>query len=130
MDVPVHIDHTNERREDLVHMADVFDCFAGTSAGSILTGALATPHADVPGEPRYFGDMLRTIFTTRGGDLFRSPETNVLEEILIIMLITLPFALGGYIYGYCKYDNPKIIKDLEMYKQLLDDDEKNDIEAL
>jgi hypothetical protein len=97
-------------------MADIFDMFAGTSAGSILTGALGTPHATMEDEPRYFANKIVDIFALRGGDLFKSPENSVWQELLIIFVVTIPFALIGYFIGRYKYDNPRVLKELEIYK--------------
>ena len=47
--VPVYTDYTMEPIEDRVHLSDLFDMFAGTSAGSILTGSYATPHETLEG---------------------------------------------------------------------------------
>ena len=65
--VPHHIDHTGKVREDRIHLADIFDSFAGTSAGSILTGGLATPNPNNKTAPKFYSDKLINIFSTKGG---------------------------------------------------------------
>ena len=52
-DIPV----LTASKKDRVHMTQLFDMFAGASAGSLVTGMLSIPKKNTKnGEPMYWGD--------------------------------------------------------------------------
>jgi len=57
-----------------MHMKDLFDMFAGTSVGSIITGAIVFPPDTVheSKDKEFFSTQLLRIFNERGEKLFKS----------------------------------------------------------
>lgn len=55
-----------------MHMKDLFDMFAGTSVGSIITGALVFPPGTehISKDKEFFSTQLLKIFDERGWLLF------------------------------------------------------------
>ena len=56
-----------------MHMKDLFDMFAGTSVGSIITGAIVFPPDTVheSKDKEFFSTQLLKIFNERGEKLFK-----------------------------------------------------------
>jgi patatin-like phospholipase/acyl hydrolase len=70
-DIPEHKDlQGNIIRK--MHMKDLFDMFAGTSVGSIITGALVFPPETVhfEKEKEFFSTQILKIFNKHGEKLF------------------------------------------------------------
>ena len=112
--IPEHLD-LNGKLIKKMHMKDLFDMFAGTSVGSIITGALVFP----PGteheanDKEFFSTQLLRIFHERGSVLFSSEKMDSGPFYLSYFSVLILFSILGYYWGKKIYDNKKYLAKLE-----------------
>ena len=68
-DIPKHYNKSGVLIEKM-HLTNVFDMFAGTSAGSLITAGLAVPEENDPTEPRFFAEDVGNIFADNVNVMF------------------------------------------------------------
>lgn len=84
-----------------MHMKDLFDMFAGTSVGSIITGAMVFPPEAIHKvkEKEFFSTKLLEIFHDKGDKLFSSQKMNPIAYYLSYFSVLGLFGYLGYKLG-------------------------------
>lgn len=124
--VPKRADWSGKVREDRVHMMDVFDLMGGTSAGSMVTGALATPISVGKKEPKFFADRVTWIFKNKGSQLFLANQTPYFWIFCTTFMTSAALAGIGYGLGWYFYDNQAVIDEFARLERTLRKAQEND----
>ena len=88
-----------------VAFVDMFDYFAGTSTGALMTSALSYPSENDATIPKYNMDDIIEVWKTKGKDLFRPNPGPSAGEIIVWILffvawVGLFYFLGRYFYDW------------------------------
>lgn len=102
----IHTDSAGVVRKDQIHMTDLFDMLAGTSAGSLISSMLSIPIDPVKNQsPKYYGSEFYNIMKTDGGDIFKMQKFSYSNIVLTAFVGSMFMAAVGWLYGDWKYAN-------------------------
>mmetsp|Transcript_4126 Transcript_4126/g.6984 ORF Transcript_4126/g.6984 Transcript_4126/m.6984 type:complete len:154 (-) Transcript_4126:961-1422(-) len=91
-------------------MKDLFNMTAGTSTGSILAAGLAYPSKDseVANTPGFFAADLLSIYSERGGEIFKKKVLGWGSFIFWLLAFTGALGYSGWLLGAHLYDNEEV----------------------
>jgi hypothetical protein len=101
-----------------IQIKELFDQISGTSTGSILAATLGVPNDELSNNSYYASDVI-DFFMTDGPLIFTSNTIN-LGMLWIITIITGLIACRlGYRIGIKFFANPRLRKELHLYKMII-----------
>lgn len=58
--------------------------------------------------------------------LFKTPKSNATLHLIIVISSAIVLAIVGFVWGHFKYDNPKVLNELQVYKDMLENEDDAD----
>ena len=96
-----------------VAFADMFDFFAGTSTGSIITSALSYPSDNDATIPKYYMDDIIGIYKNQSKEIFQATDFSTPGGQMVGWVLFFIFWTGlFYLIGRYCYDWPSHNKEL------------------
>ena len=93
-------------REKL-HMSNLFDMFAGTSTGSMISAALSLPMDDDKTQPKYWARDTVNIYKLEAPVIFTKNGVDFYREILCYTIFIIVFSSLFFFIGTRKFNNKK-----------------------
>ena len=84
-----------------VHLTNIFDMFAGVSAGSFIVTGMAVPELDNANEPRYWADDIVRIFSENAELMFMKNQQPGTVVYIIWLSVTIS-AFGVFFNVWCR----------------------------
>ena len=91
-------------------MQDLFDMFAGTSTGSILSTGLSTaynPKDPAKRQPMFWSKKVKDIYVNERDVIFKQNGLGVFAQFITYLICFILFAIMFFFCGKRKYNNPK-----------------------
>lgn len=109
-----HKDENGNLRKNVIHMTDLFDMLAGTSAGSLISSMLSIPIDAEKNNmsPKYYGSQFYDIMLNDGGDIFKMQTFNYFAMLFKAIIGSIMLAGIGWLYGDWKYANKSKMRAL------------------
>jgi patatin-like phospholipase/acyl hydrolase len=115
-DIPRH--YINGTLVNKLHLTDMFDMFAGTSAGSIQAAGLSIPSPTNATSPKYYAKGVQRIFERGADTMFKmTPHISNWFYFFSFSISILVFTTCCHCYGKHKYQNPRV---LAAHNEMLD----------